>query len=161
LGMYNVVPKELKSGETIKLNEVKGYMSIEEASKATGFEVEQFYKKYQIPSSVPKETKMKEIAAQVPDYDYEKIKESLGETSGETKTEVPKTETSNTGAKYNLEGIKGSLTITAAAELVKLDVKEFYKLFQIPDSVPANTYMKDIGNSVPDYDFHKIIEENK
>jgi len=53
------------------------------------------------------------------------------------------------------------MTITDAAKTVKLDIKEFYKLFKLPENVPSNTYMKDIGNVVAGYDYHAILTSLK
>ena len=46
LGMYDLKPS-VKAGEVIKYSEIKGYMTIEEAAKATNTELKDFYKKYQ------------------------------------------------------------------------------------------------------------------
>lgn len=83
--------------------------------------------------------------------DQLKAGESIGNSDGEAKSESGKT-----GTKINVEAIKGSMTIKDASEIARVDLKEFYKLFKIPDNVPSDTYMRDIGNKVPGYDFHKI-----
>lgn len=49
------------------------------------------------------------------------------------------------------------MKIKNAAEAVKLDIKEFYKLFKIPESVHEDTLMKDIGKLVPGYDYEKQV----
>lgn len=76
-GVYNLTPEQLKSGETIKYSEVKGYMSIKEAAEATGTELEEFYKKFKIPESVPADTMMKEISKVSPGYSLDEAKQSL------------------------------------------------------------------------------------
>jgi hypothetical protein len=50
----------------------------------------------------------------------------------------------------------GSMTIREAADLLQMDLPEFYSLFQIPAEVPAQTKMKDIGIVSPGYDLEKI-----
>jgi len=42
----------------------------------------------------------------------------------------------------DVSGVKGSMTIREASESLKMELKEFYKLFKIPDDVPAQTQMK-------------------
>lgn len=76
-GMYQVAPKQLASGVTISYSEIKGYMTISDAAKATNTELDMFYVKLMIPETVPPETQMKEIVAIVPEYDFDGIKASL------------------------------------------------------------------------------------
>ena len=45
------------------------------------------------------------------------------------------------------------MTIKESAEATKIELKEFYKKMQIPDTVPDTTPMKEIKNLVPDYSF--------
>lgn len=61
----------------------------------------------------------------------------------------------------DIDAVKGKMTINDAAAAAGVSLKEFYKLFEIPESVPANTYMKDIGNSVPGYSFSEKKESLK
>lgn len=78
-GYYELKPERPTAGETISLEEVKGYMSIEEAAEGVNLDIKEFYAKFSIPENVPPETKMKEIKNIAPDYDFDKIKESQGE----------------------------------------------------------------------------------
>ncbi|NTW05439.1 MAG: 4Fe-4S binding protein [Peptococcaceae bacterium] len=74
LGIFQVIPAQPESGETITYEEVKGYMSIKEAADFTKTELKEFYIKFEIPASVPEGTKMKEIGSSVPGYDFDEIK---------------------------------------------------------------------------------------
>lgn len=150
-GVYKLLPDKLKAGESISYEEVKGYMTIKEAAEATKTELKEFYKKFEIPESVPSSTMMKNISQSVQGYEFDSIKEKLNTSAGNT-------ETKTAGKKVDVEAVKGSMTIKEAADAVKLELKEFYKLFKIPESVPSNTYMRDIGNTVSGYDFHEIKE---
>lgn len=152
-GVYKLLPDQLEAGDSISFDEVKGYMTIKEAADATKTDVKEFYKKFAIPDSVPDDTMMKDISKLVADYDLDKAKETLGSSS-----EPVKQEPETIGEKVNVEAVKGSLTIKDAAKAAEIDIKEFYKLFKIPDNVPSNTYMKDIGNAVSGYDFSAIKE---
>lgn len=76
-GVFDVLPSKPVAGQSISFAEVKGYMSIEEAAKLMKLELPEFYKQFKIPENVPKETKMKEISTLVPEYDFDKAKESL------------------------------------------------------------------------------------
>jgi len=76
-GIYKLTPDALKAGESIKYDEIKGYMSIEEAAEATKTELKDFYSKFKIPENVPKDTKMKEIQNVSPGYDFDGAKSAL------------------------------------------------------------------------------------
>jgi ferredoxin len=76
-GIYKLTPEALKVGESIKYDEIKGYMTIEEAAKATKTELKDFYSKFKIPENVSKNVKMKEIKNVSPGYEFDAVKESL------------------------------------------------------------------------------------
>lgn len=76
-GIYKLTPDALESGQSIKYDEIKGYMTIEEAAKATKTELKDFYIKFKIPENVAKDVKMKEIQNVSPGYDFDSAKESL------------------------------------------------------------------------------------
>jgi ferredoxin len=76
-GIYKLTPDALKTGESIKYDEIKGFMTIEEAAKATKTELKDFYNIFKILENVPKEVKMKEIQSISPGYDLDGVKESL------------------------------------------------------------------------------------
>ncbi|HEX3028709.1 MAG TPA: 4Fe-4S binding protein [Clostridia bacterium] len=164
-GVYKLLPDKPKAGETIKLDEVKGYMTIKDAAESTGTELEEFYKKYEIPGNVPSDTMMKDISKSVDGYELDKVKEKLagqdneanqGENSAATLAEED-----GSKPEVDLSAVKGSMTIKDAAKAANIGLKEFYKLFRIPDNIPSNTYMKDIGKNVPGYDFRQIKEGNQ
>jgi ferredoxin len=76
-GLYKLTPDALKVGESISYDEIKGYMTIEEAADATKTELKDFYVKFKIPENVPKNVKMKEIQNVSPEYELDAVKESL------------------------------------------------------------------------------------
>ncbi|HEX2944648.1 MAG TPA: 4Fe-4S binding protein [Clostridia bacterium] len=154
-GLYQLIPAKLASGEFISMDEVKGYMTIKDASAATNCEIDEFYKLYGIPENVPSDTMMKDISKLIPDYDLDQTKEALGGEGG-SGAEIDKAET-----VLNIDAVKGKMTINDAAAAVGVSLKEFYSIFEIPGSVPSNTYMKDIGNSVPGYSFSERKESLK
>lgn len=75
-GVYKLLPEKLKATETLKLDDVKGYMTIKDVAEQAKMEVKEVYHALGIPENVPKETKMKEIKNIAPEYDFEKLKES-------------------------------------------------------------------------------------
>jgi len=77
LGMYNMVHKPVEVGETIKEEDIKGYMTIEEVARATQIDLKEFYKRFEIPESIPSDTSMKDLESQVSGFDFHKMKESL------------------------------------------------------------------------------------
>lgn len=76
-GLYQLTPAQLKTGEFLKYEQVKGYMSIKEAAESTGTDLQEFYTMFRIPETVSPETKMKEISQAAADYDFDAVKESL------------------------------------------------------------------------------------
>jgi Fe-S-cluster-containing hydrogenase component 2 len=74
LGIYKTKYERVKAGQSIDVSEVRGFMTIREAAEATGTELRAFYQKFQIPQSVPDDTKMKEIGTKAPGYDFHKAK---------------------------------------------------------------------------------------
>jgi len=63
------------------------------------------------------------------------------------------------GEHLSLSQLKGSMTIEEGAAYVGMDVKAFKELMEIPENVPDGTKFKDISQTVPDYNFHQVIEE--
>ena len=77
LGIYKMAPEKIRAGQTVGIAEVRGFMTIQEASEATKTDLKAFYQKFQIPEGVPPETKMKEIGSKAPGYDFHKVKDAL------------------------------------------------------------------------------------
>lgn len=150
-GVYAMLPEQLKTGETITYSEIKGYMSIQDAAAAVNSDLHEFYKKFGIPETVPETTLMKAISETVPGFDFDGMKVALSEAPGNNGVL-----SAITAPRVNVEAITGSMTIRDAATTVSLGVPEFYKLFKIPENIPEETVMRDIGNLVPGYDFHTI-----
>jgi Fe-S-cluster-containing hydrogenase component 2 len=75
-GVYNVLPEKLKASETLKMEDIKGYMTIKEIAELSKIDVKEVYQLLKIPERVPAETKMKEIKNIAPEYDFEKMKEN-------------------------------------------------------------------------------------
>lgn len=148
-GVYNLMPNKLKAGETLKIEDVKGYMTIKDIAQQAKMEVKEVYKELKIPEKVKPETKMKDIVKTAPEYDFEKMKESKEAAPASSKIE---SET----RKFDASQIRGSMTIKDAAAATKSELKEFYSKFKIPEKVPADTKMKEIVNIAPGYDFEGI-----
>jgi polyferredoxin len=169
-GVYEVLPESVKAGDSIPISEIKGYMSIQDAALATGYSVNALRTLLGIPVSVPEVTQMKAISAIIPGFDFDAAKEKAEELTGAGSTAASSssapgatgsaTQTTavvpNASGKIDISGIKGSMTISAAAAAIGLDQTQFYKLFQIPATVSSATIMKDIGNIVPGYSFDTI-----
>jgi polyferredoxin len=56
--------------------------------------------------------------------------------------------------------VKGYMSIKEAADFTKTELKDFYVKFEIPANVPESTKMKEISNTVPEYDFDNIKIKN-
>lgn len=167
-GIYEVLPEAVKKGELIAFSEIKGYMTIADAATATGLSIDELRAALGIPATVPDGTMMKGISAIVPGFDFDAAKEKADEaanpggTTAATISTVPAAATpaatlsTSSGTLVDASSVKGSMTITDAAAATGLDQTAFYKLFQIPSSVPSGTRMKDIANVVPGYNFDTI-----
>lgn len=156
-GNFEILPKALMEGQTIPISEVKGYYSIEEAATATGLSLKEVYDKLGIPETVSKETKLKEISEEVPDYDFDAAKAKAGGTEASAKASEA-SDMPNDSKKVDISGIKGSMTIREAARSLNMELKDFYKLFRIPEDVPAQTQMKGISEVSPGYEFGEVKE---
>ncbi len=150
-GIYPLLPEQPKAGVIIPYSDIKGYMSIQDAAKATNTALPEFYKKFGIPETVPDTTLMKRISEIVPSFDFDGIKGTLAGAPGiSTNPSMPSI------SPVNVDAVTGAMTIRDAASTVSLDLSEFYTLFKIPEKIPPETAMRDIGNFVPEYDFHAI-----
>lgn len=157
-GNYDVLPEALKSGEIISITDAKGYYTIEETAAATGLTIEEVYAQLGIADSVPKSTKLKDIAFEVPGYNLDEAKAKAGGSESQTEESGEVLKSDNNVPKVNINGVKGSMTIREAAEFLQMDLKDFYQLFQIPDNVPPQTQMRGIEDVAPTYDFEKMKE---
>lgn len=156
-GNFQILPSALKEGEVIPIYEVKGYYTIEDASVTTGLSLEEVYRQLSIPENVSKGTMLKEISKEVPEYNFDEAKEKAkADSSGSDSLETQPADNIENPNKIDVTGIKGSMTIRQAAESLNMELKEFYKLFEIPDNVPAQTQMKGISGVSPGYDFESV-----
>ena len=48
------------------------------------------------------------------------------------------------------------MTIEEAAKTTNTELKDFYKKFEISNSVPSKTKMKEISNLMPGYEFDEV-----
>ena len=159
-GNYQMIPSALKEGKTITISELKGYNTIEDAAIVTGLSIQEIYEKMGIPETVSKETQMKDVANFVEGFEFDAAKSKAGGSEVKTNEKGLTTEPNKVG-KIDTSGIKGSMTIQVAEESLKLEKKEFYKLFKIPEDVPAQTKMKEIESVSPGYDFEGVKEALK
>lgn len=156
-GTYEVLPASILKGEVITVSEIKGYMTLHDAAVATGFPEDALRAAMGIPADVASDAKMNTISTIVSGYDFDAAKEKAeviltGQSGVESTTEA----SSGSSGKIDVSGIRGSMSISAAAAALAISETEFYELFKIPASVPAATRMKDIANIVSGYNFETI-----
>jgi len=60
------------------------------------------------------------------------------------------------GAPLNLMDLRGSMTIEEGAVYAGMDLAEFYRVMEIPKTVPATTPLNTVSGYVPGYDFHAM-----
>lgn len=52
--------------------------------------------------------------------------------------------------------IKGYMTLEQVSEALKLDIKELYKVLEIPENVPKETKLKEIKNYMPEFSVEEV-----
>ena len=75
--MYQTIPPAITSSTTLTAEELKGYMTIEQVSIALKIDLLDLYKKLNIPTDMPKETKLKDIKNFVEGFEVESAREIL------------------------------------------------------------------------------------
>jgi len=60
------------------------------------------------------------------------------------------------GNHLKIADLRGSLTIETGAEYVGMELHDFYKLMEIPETVPPDTQMRNVSSYVPGWEFHVI-----
>lgn len=76
-GIYEVTPPKITSSTKLKAEEIKGYMTLEEISMAFKIDINELYEKLGIPTSIPKDTPLKEIKNFVPGFEVNTVRELL------------------------------------------------------------------------------------
>lgn len=77
MGIYELTPPPITSETKMTPEEIKGYMTIEEVSVGLKIDVNEVYKKLDIPIDIPKNTKLKDIPNTIPGFDVEGAREKL------------------------------------------------------------------------------------
>ena len=77
MGIYEIIKPPITSETKMTPEEIKGYMTIEEVSIGLKIDINEVYKKLEIPTSIPKERKLKEIQNTIPGFETEDAKEKL------------------------------------------------------------------------------------
>lgn len=81
-GLYTVslptAQEVLEKEEFLKINDLRGSLSIEQGAFYTGKELGEFYKIMEIPTDVPKDTLLKYVNQYVPGYDFHLMKAKKG-----------------------------------------------------------------------------------
>lgn len=77
MGIYAITPPAITSDTKITTEEIKGYMTLEEVSVGLNIDLDEVYKKLDLPTSIPKETKLKDVKNTIPDFEVEGAREKL------------------------------------------------------------------------------------
>jgi len=76
-GLYRVAlpaPEAIAQGEVVRIEDLRGSMTIAEGAAYSGQPLEKFYSLMEIPANVPKETPLKSVSEYVPGYDFHAVK---------------------------------------------------------------------------------------
>jgi ferredoxin len=60
------------------------------------------------------------------------------------------------GERLKITDLRGMMDIETGAEYVGMGLSEFYRLMEIPETVPKETMLRDVSSHVPGWDFHVI-----
>ena len=77
MGIYEIIKPPITSETKITTEEIKGYMTLEDVAVGLKLDINEVYKKLEIPTSIPKETKLKDISNTIPGFDVEGAREKL------------------------------------------------------------------------------------
>lgn len=77
MGVYEITPPPITSGTKINPEEIKGYMTLDELSIGLNMDLNEVYKKLDLPMSISKDTKLKDIKNIIPDFEVEGAREKL------------------------------------------------------------------------------------
>jgi polyferredoxin len=77
IGLYQVTPPTITSETQITPEEIKGYMTLEDVSVGLKIDLKEVYEKLDLPTSISKDTKLKEISNTIPDFETEEAREKL------------------------------------------------------------------------------------
>jgi polyferredoxin len=60
------------------------------------------------------------------------------------------------GTHLRIIDLRGSMSIETASQYVGMELNDFYDLMEIPETVPKETWLRDVSSNVPGWDFHVI-----
>lgn len=76
-GIYQVLPEKITAETKITAGELKGYMTLKDVAAGLKMDLDEVYKKLNLPTSIPEDTKLKDIQNYVPDFEVEEAREIL------------------------------------------------------------------------------------
>ena len=77
MGVYEITPPAITTETRITSEEIKGYMTLEEISMGLNIDLNEVYEKLDLPTSILKDTKLKDIKNTIPDFEVEEVREKL------------------------------------------------------------------------------------
>jgi ferredoxin len=174
LGWYSNVPKPLEVGETLSIEEIRGFMSLADVASGLKMDIKELYTKLEIPESVPPTTKFKELSTFVPGMTDEKAKEILEKDPGKPISEVTKPSESSYVEKVEVKEwlteppkepakepviLKGYMPLSDIAKILNISIEELFLRLKLPSTVPPSTILKQVSNFVPGFDFEAEKEK--
>lgn len=170
LGWYTNIPKPIVAGEKLAIEEIRGFMTLQDISIGLPIDMKELYTKLGIPETVPPTTKFKELSQFVPGMTDEKAKEILEKEQGQN----PTNETSTTNKDVDEKQVtnekekepakepivlRGSMSLTEIAKILNISIEDLYQRLKLPQSVPPSTILKQIPELVPGFDFEAEKEK--
>ena len=60
------------------------------------------------------------------------------------------------GSHLRIIDLRGSMSIETASQYTGMELSDFYNLMEIPETVPKETWLRDVSSYVPGWEFHVI-----
>lgn len=169
LGWYTNVPKPIVAGEKISIEEIRGFMTLQDVSTGLQIDLKDLYTMLGIPEAVPPTTKFKELSTFVPGMTDEKAKEILEKNLGKPISEETKEKEGYVETVEPHEWLdeptkepvilKGYMPLSDIAKILNISIEELYQRLKLPSTVPPSTILKQVSNFVPGFDFEAEKEK--
>lgn len=163
LGWWQTSGVEVVDLEELTVNDVKGWMSLQEVSDGLGIPITELYEIIGVPEDFPPTTPMNKLEESIEGFDMDTARLAIGEYMGEEvvheEEEVEKEATAapvetESGPTSMPEGeivpgseIKGSWTLQSVSDSCGIPPEQLYSGLGLPDDTPPETQLKGLIES--------------
>ena len=136
------------------LNRAQDTWTIKDVANILRVTVSEVYEALGIPAdAVPETTRLKDINRVYPEFDWPTFKE-INKTTTDPSMDRSQNPASEADIKTDIvTQCTGMFAIQQVAETLGVEISEIYKALGVPDTVPADTLLKDIKNFHKEFDW--------